>query len=215
MTERDSHREQSWCYLCKRVPPKSVVQPRHTESLRLQHARFARTPPSTFLFLHLHLSNSPGRKPQLSIVESENLSIRRQTPTEDYRLGLHASQWRASKTRQHAKAKSQGIAALSGRVIGPSHQACQRLSSINRHTPSKNQEVQKTKVFRAFTPHLGHNPASFWRVFHKCFGDTHTKEFAQVAVAPSTAVLRRCGLDHLGDNGTRKAASGRRVGGSS
>jgi len=36
LTERDSHREQSWCYLCKRVPPKSFVRPRKPKSRSLQ-----------------------------------------------------------------------------------------------------------------------------------------------------------------------------------
>jgi hypothetical protein len=31
-----------------------------------KHSRLARTPPSTFLFLHLHLSNSPGSEEPIS-----------------------------------------------------------------------------------------------------------------------------------------------------
>src|SRR5271167_445561 len=44
----------------KRVPPKSFVQPRKLKTEVFKYSRSARTPPSTFLFLHLHLSNSPG-----------------------------------------------------------------------------------------------------------------------------------------------------------
>ena len=44
----------------KRVPPKSFVQPRKMKTEIFKYSRLARTPPSTFLFLHLHLSNSPG-----------------------------------------------------------------------------------------------------------------------------------------------------------
>jgi hypothetical protein len=44
----------------KRVPPKSFVQPRKMKTEVFKYSRLARTPPSTFLFLHLHLSNSPG-----------------------------------------------------------------------------------------------------------------------------------------------------------
>src|SRR6201746_2317167 len=44
----------------KRVPPKSFVQPRKLKTEVFKYSRLARTPPSTFLFLHLHLSNSPG-----------------------------------------------------------------------------------------------------------------------------------------------------------
>jgi hypothetical protein len=52
--------KRSWCNLCKRVPPKSFVQPRKMKTEVFKYSRLARTPPSTFLFLHLHLSNSPG-----------------------------------------------------------------------------------------------------------------------------------------------------------
>ena len=50
----------------KRVPPKSRPAARHEDSHRLASmepltcTRLARTPPSTFLFLPIHLSNSPG-----------------------------------------------------------------------------------------------------------------------------------------------------------
>src|SRR5262249_40835045 len=44
----------------KRVPPKSFVRSRLTKTQGLREPRSARTPPSTFLFLHLHLSNSAG-----------------------------------------------------------------------------------------------------------------------------------------------------------
>ena len=47
----------------KRVPPKSFVPSQNSKAEALQYPRGARTPPSTFLFLHLHLSNSPGRWP--------------------------------------------------------------------------------------------------------------------------------------------------------
>ena len=52
--------KRSWCNLCKRVPPKSFVQSRYLNTCVFKQPRLARTPPSTFLFLHLHLSNSPG-----------------------------------------------------------------------------------------------------------------------------------------------------------
>src|SRR5258705_2541427 len=44
----------------KRVPPKSFVRSRKLKTEVSKYSRSARTPPSTFLFLHLHLSNSPG-----------------------------------------------------------------------------------------------------------------------------------------------------------
>src|SRR3979490_1344292 len=54
----------------KRVPPKSFVQPRKMKTEVFKYSRLARTPPSTFLFLHLHLSNSPGPKTQLPFQEA-------------------------------------------------------------------------------------------------------------------------------------------------
>jgi hypothetical protein len=44
----------------KRVPPKSFVRSRKLKTEVSKYSRSARTPPSTFLFLHLYLSNSPG-----------------------------------------------------------------------------------------------------------------------------------------------------------
>jgi hypothetical protein len=50
----------------KRVPPKSFVQPRKMKTEAFNYSRLARTPPSTFLFLHLYLSNSPGSEEPVS-----------------------------------------------------------------------------------------------------------------------------------------------------
>src|SRR3954464_7340565 len=48
-----------------------VFRPASTpENRSSQSSRLARTPPSTFLFLHLHLSNSPGRKTRLPSQEA-------------------------------------------------------------------------------------------------------------------------------------------------
>jgi len=64
------HRE-SYGVDLKRVPPKSRPAAWHANCFtfarwQLTRIRLARTPPSTFLFLPIHLSNSPGRiKPPL------------------------------------------------------------------------------------------------------------------------------------------------------
>jgi hypothetical protein len=93
--------KRSWCNLCKRVPPKSFVQPRKMKTEVFKYSRLARTPPSTFLFLHLHLSNSPGSEDPSPTVGSilgrpsgEALAalIRRQMTTDWYRLLIHSSQ---------------------------------------------------------------------------------------------------------------------------
>ena len=44
----------------KRVPPKSLPKPCSLENCFSDETRLARTPPSTFLFLPIHFSNSPG-----------------------------------------------------------------------------------------------------------------------------------------------------------
>src|SRR5436190_9470654 len=56
----DSHRGQRWCNLCKTCTAEVFVRPRTLKTEVSKYSRPARTPPSTFLFLHLHLSNSPG-----------------------------------------------------------------------------------------------------------------------------------------------------------
>src|ERR1700753_741145 len=81
--------KRSWCNLCKRVPPKSFVQPRHFNTCVFKQSRLARTPPSTFLFLHLHLSNSPGSEGPSPIAGSFRSLIRRQITTDCYRLLIH------------------------------------------------------------------------------------------------------------------------------
>ena len=81
----------------KRVPPKSFVQSRKMKTEVSKYSRLARTPPSTFLFLHLYLSNSPGpQSPSPSIG-----SFRRPRPTANdnrltYRLLIHSSRRGAS-----------------------------------------------------------------------------------------------------------------------
>ena len=52
-------------FVSKRVPPKSFVRPQslnHQLAPNASEPRPARTPPSTFLFLHLNLSNNPMPK---------------------------------------------------------------------------------------------------------------------------------------------------------
>src|ERR1700709_37509 len=76
----------------KRVPPKSFVQPRKMKTEGFKYSRLARTSPSTFLFLHLHLSNSPGPEHPSPIAGSTaKSSIRRQITTDTYRLLIHSS----------------------------------------------------------------------------------------------------------------------------
>src|SRR5215475_10071758 len=71
----------------KRVPPKSFVRSRKLKTEVSRYSRPARTPPSTFLFLHLHLSNSPGPEdPNSPGGEVVKTLIRRQMTTDWDRL---------------------------------------------------------------------------------------------------------------------------------
>jgi hypothetical protein len=102
--------------------------------------------------VHVSLSSSslvkqPGAEAPTLRAEGLKASTRRRTPTDNYRLGLHSSQWRASKTRQRAEAEGQGVAALSGRVISPPDRACQRLLSTNRRTTPKNRRKRRNPHF--------------------------------------------------------------------
>src|SRR5581483_10245487 len=59
------------------------------ESLNLHTSRSARTPPSTFLFLHLHLSNSPGSKNPSPVVGSRGSPLERGPPKFSLRNSSH------------------------------------------------------------------------------------------------------------------------------
>jgi hypothetical protein len=60
---RASQRKQRWCNLCIKTCTAEVFRPASTLNHQLApndfRSRPARTPPSTFLFLHLNLSNNP------------------------------------------------------------------------------------------------------------------------------------------------------------
>ena len=62
----------------KRVPPKSFVRSLEMKTEVSKSSRSARTPPSTFLFLHLHLSNSP--EPQ-GLPPPQGLSVKPHSTT--------------------------------------------------------------------------------------------------------------------------------------
>ena len=60
---RASQRKQRWCNLCIKTCTAEVFRPasilNHQLAPNASEPRPARTPPSTFLFLHLNLSNNP------------------------------------------------------------------------------------------------------------------------------------------------------------
>ena len=63
---RASQRKQRWCNLCIKTCTAEVFRPastlKHHLAANARKSRPARTPPSTFLFLHLNLSNNPMHK---------------------------------------------------------------------------------------------------------------------------------------------------------
>jgi len=141
--------KRSWCNLCKRVPPKSFVQPRYTKIEIFMTSRLARTPPSTFLFLHLHLSNSPGSEnpspiagsfPLLEVATPQGGLARPQSTANNNRwlsavnsLILVRSQRRENLPWPRAEAAPRSV----GRFIGLPDRPCQRHLSTNRRIPAR------------------------------------------------------------------------------
>src|SRR5262249_45575927 len=97
--------------------------------------RSARTPPSTFLFLHLHLSNSLGPKPRPTLNRAfEDPLDDKWQPMETGCSFTHHNE-ELHEARELAVAEGQGSAALSGRFIVPPHSPCQR--SVVNNSPSR------------------------------------------------------------------------------
>jgi len=132
LTERDSHRERPWCNLIQNVYRRSLSSdPELMKTEVSTRSRSARTPPSTFLFLHLHLSNSLGPKPRPTLNGVfEDPSDDKWQPMETGCSFTHQNE-ELHEARELAVAEGQGSAALSGRVIVPPHSACQR-SVVNK-----------------------------------------------------------------------------------
>ena len=112
----------------KRVPPKSFVRSPEMKTEVSNSSRSARTPPSTFLFLHLHLSNSPeplGSPPPQGLFVKLSFDDEWQPTVAGCSFTHHNEE--LYETRKLALAEGQCSAALSGRVIGPPDRTCQRL----------------------------------------------------------------------------------------
>jgi len=58
-------------------------------------------------------------------------------------------------------AKGQDSAALSGRVISPASEACQRSSSTNCRIVERISQCEEVLIFQGLTPYKSHNPATF------------------------------------------------------
>jgi hypothetical protein len=116
----------------KRVPPKSSSGPEPGKPKLALVPRPARTPPSTFLFLHLYLSNSP-RPEGLSPLEGLEVPLDDKSQPIDYRLfdsliGMRSFTRHQTRSWPRAKTAPRSV----GRSINPPHRPCQRLMSTNR-----------------------------------------------------------------------------------
>src|SRR5689334_1272335 len=131
--------KRSWCNLFKTCTAEVFVRSRMLKTEVSKYSRPARTPPSTFLFLHLHLSNSPGpENPNSPGGEVPQTLIRRQMTTDWDRLFFTHHHEELSGHDKLPWPRGQCSAALSGRVIGPPNRRCQRLSSTKLHIESEN-----------------------------------------------------------------------------
>jgi hypothetical protein len=102
-----------------------------------KYSRPARTPPSTFLFLHLHLSNSLDPKTRSHI--NERFSQPHSTTNDNRQLSAVYSLISVRNFAGHKNLRwprGQCSAALSGCLIGPPDRRCQRLLSTNRRIES-------------------------------------------------------------------------------
>src|ERR1700760_1833460 len=131
----------------KRVPPKSFVRSRFTKTQGFREPRSARTPPSTFLFLHLHLSNSPGPEAPTPVAgRFRKTLLRRQMTTDLHRLLIHSSKRGASRARKHALAcgPMQRRAQWSG--YRPPRTPLSTVLSTNRRTNPENFATQRSRT---------------------------------------------------------------------
>ena len=149
MTERDSHRFRSWCFLFQNVYRRSLSSdPDLTKSQGFRASRSARTPPSTFLFLHLHLSNSPGPEGPTPVAgRSAKTPFRRQMTTDLHRLLLHSSKRGASRARKHALACGPMQRRAQWAVYRPARSALSTVLSTNRRIIRQNLATQRSRYF--------------------------------------------------------------------
>jgi hypothetical protein len=129
-------------------------------------SRLARTPPSTFLFLHLHLSNSPGSEdPTLPSLEG---SGRTYSTANNNRL-LSAADSLIIMRSFTGTSTCLGRGPMQRRAQWPVYKPAQSMLStpiVNKssHDPGVFSEADNSRLSQRFTkvtPYLSHNPATF------------------------------------------------------
>jgi hypothetical protein len=146
----------------KRVPPKSFVRSRFTKTRGFREPRSARTPPSTFLFLHLHLSNSPGPESPTPVA-GRSAKPRFDGKSQPTGIGCYFTH---QNEEHHGRENmpwpvGQCSAALSGRVIGSPERRCQRSRQEIVASLGEFLRRKEAAIFAKHAPHLSHIPATF------------------------------------------------------
>ena len=122
--------------------------------------RPARTPPSTFLFLHLYLSNSPGPKPQLPSGSSRNLhptvNDNRFSPAVDPLFKSERLQRRGSGLGQEPKQRRAQWVSYRPAQSGLSTTFVRKPS----HTEARPGRGKFPWFWGDFAPYLGHIPTT-------------------------------------------------------
>ena len=147
----------------KRVPPKSFVRSQSWKTVAFSKSRPARTPPSTFLFLHLYLSNSLEPGGSYPLVGSSASSV----PTTINNRQLSAVYVLGKSGAFGGTTPCLGRGPKPRRAQWPSYRpALTDLSTglFNKSSLIRNQTcaAQKVPSFHDLVPHLSHNPATFW-----------------------------------------------------
>ena len=149
MTERDSHRFRSWCFLIQNVYRRSLSSdpdPAKTQGFQELEIRKDSA-------VHVSLSSSslvkqPGtRRPHSRGREVRKTPFRRQMTTDLHRLLLHSSKRGASRARKHALACGPMQRRAQWAVYRPAGLALSTVLSTNRRIIRQNFATQRSRDF--------------------------------------------------------------------
>jgi hypothetical protein len=153
--------KRSWCNLIQNVYRRSLSSgPEQLKTEVSKYPRPARTPPSTFLFLHLHLSNSPGQTPH-----SHSWESRKPHSTTNDNRRLSAVDSLIIMRSFTGTTTCLGRGPMQCRAQWPGYRPAQSMLS----TAVVNKSSHHVKIFalrrspdiRDDAPYLSHNPATF------------------------------------------------------